>query len=102
MFVVVLYRCIFVLELQDAATYRDELKEISPHTLLKCSSEATTLVWQASLHHVTRALVIFKHSSLDSDGVSLWSVLLGSFLQIYPILVLNPCSKFERYMLVHS
>lgn len=29
---------------QDAARYRDELKEISPHSLLKCSSDATTLV----------------------------------------------------------
>lgn len=28
---------------QDAATYRDELKEISPHSLLTCSSDATTL-----------------------------------------------------------
>ncbi|GMP33763.1 hypothetical protein CsSME_00006940 [Camellia sinensis var. sinensis] len=28
---------------QDAATYRDELKDIAPHSLLKCSSDATTL-----------------------------------------------------------
>ncbi|XVE57158.1 hypothetical protein DITRI_Ditri04bG0069500 [Diplodiscus trichospermus] len=28
---------------EDAATYRDELKEIAPHSLLKCSSDATTL-----------------------------------------------------------
>ncbi|WMV58410.1 hypothetical protein MTR67_051795 [Solanum verrucosum] len=28
---------------QDAARYRDELKDIAPHSLLKCSSEATTL-----------------------------------------------------------
>ncbi|XP_074316256.1 uncharacterized protein LOC141652612 [Silene latifolia] len=28
---------------QDAAMYRDELNEISPHSLLKCSSDATTL-----------------------------------------------------------
>ncbi|RDX61660.1 apaG, partial [Mucuna pruriens] len=28
---------------QDAARYRDELKAIAPHSLLKCSSEATTL-----------------------------------------------------------
>ncbi|KAJ1418281.1 UVR domain [Sesbania bispinosa] len=27
---------------KDAATYRDELKEIAPHSLLKCSSDATT------------------------------------------------------------
>ncbi|KAG6413316.1 hypothetical protein SASPL_126025 [Salvia splendens] len=31
---------------EDAANYRDELKEIAPHFLLKCSSDATTLVWQ--------------------------------------------------------
>ncbi|KAJ4778710.1 Protein ApaG [Rhynchospora pubera] len=28
---------------QDAAKYRDELKEVAPHALLKCSSDATTL-----------------------------------------------------------
>ncbi|KAH9624559.1 hypothetical protein KSS87_000713 [Heliosperma pusillum] len=28
---------------QDAAVYRDELNEISPHSFLKCSSDATTL-----------------------------------------------------------
>ncbi|OIW17735.1 hypothetical protein TanjilG_29085 [Lupinus angustifolius] len=28
---------------QDAARYRDELKKVAPHSLLKCSSEATTL-----------------------------------------------------------
>ncbi|KAK9684746.1 hypothetical protein RND81_10G228900 [Saponaria officinalis] len=28
---------------EDAAMYRDELNEISPHSLLKCSSDATTL-----------------------------------------------------------
>ncbi|KAL9227459.1 hypothetical protein vseg_003144 [Gypsophila vaccaria] len=28
---------------EDAATYRDELNQISPHSLLKCSSDATTL-----------------------------------------------------------
>ncbi|XP_057421515.1 uncharacterized protein LOC130715434 [Lotus japonicus] len=28
---------------QDAASYRDELKKICPHSLLKCSSDATTL-----------------------------------------------------------
>lgn len=28
---------------QDAARYRNELKEIAPHSLLKCSSDATTL-----------------------------------------------------------
>ncbi|GER27077.1 SKIP interacting protein 10 [Striga asiatica] len=28
---------------EDAAKYRDELKEIDPHCLLKCSSDATTL-----------------------------------------------------------
>ncbi|KAF5743753.1 hypothetical protein HS088_TW08G00340 [Tripterygium wilfordii] len=28
---------------QDAARYRDELKEIAPYSLLKCSSDATTL-----------------------------------------------------------
>ncbi|KNA25754.1 hypothetical protein SOVF_004160 [Spinacia oleracea] len=28
---------------KDAARYRDELNEISPHSLLKCSSDATTL-----------------------------------------------------------
>ncbi|KAI3464104.1 hypothetical protein Pfo_020767 [Paulownia fortunei] len=28
---------------EDAARYRDELKEIAPHCLLKCSSDATTL-----------------------------------------------------------
>ncbi|KAL9252964.1 ApaG-like protein [Drosera capensis] len=28
---------------EDATKYRDELKEISPHALLKCSSDATTL-----------------------------------------------------------
>ncbi|XP_022726408.1 uncharacterized protein LOC111282549 [Durio zibethinus] len=28
---------------EDAARYRDELKEIAPHSLLKCSSDATTL-----------------------------------------------------------
>ncbi|GAU48749.1 hypothetical protein TSUD_185440 [Trifolium subterraneum] len=27
---------------QDAASYRDELKKIAPHSLLKCSSDATT------------------------------------------------------------
>ncbi|CAL5329511.1 unnamed protein product [Camellia sinensis] len=30
---------------EDAARYRDELKDIAPHSLLKCSSDATTLVW---------------------------------------------------------
>ncbi|XP_039057550.1 uncharacterized protein LOC120200885 isoform X3 [Hibiscus syriacus] len=29
---------------EDAARYRDELKEIAPHSLLKCSSDATTLL----------------------------------------------------------
>lgn len=29
---------------QDAAKYRDELKIVAPHSLLKCSSDATTLV----------------------------------------------------------
>ncbi|XP_062114172.1 uncharacterized protein LOC133825212 [Humulus lupulus] len=28
---------------EDAANYRDELREIAPHSLLKCSSDATTL-----------------------------------------------------------
>ncbi|KAG5522935.1 hypothetical protein RHGRI_034925 [Rhododendron griersonianum] len=28
---------------EDAARYRDELKDIAPHSLLKCSSDATTL-----------------------------------------------------------
>ncbi|XWS48175.1 hypothetical protein CRYUN_Cryun13aG0050500 [Craigia yunnanensis] len=28
---------------EDAARYHDEMKEIAPHSLLKCSSEATTL-----------------------------------------------------------
>ncbi|XP_062080491.1 serine/threonine-protein kinase BSK5-like [Humulus lupulus] len=28
----------------DAANYRDELREIAPHSLLKCSSDATTLL----------------------------------------------------------
>ncbi|KAG2408164.1 uncharacterized protein HKW66_Vig0029860 [Vigna angularis] len=28
---------------QDAASYRDELKKIAPHSLLKCCSDATTL-----------------------------------------------------------
>ncbi|KAI4374579.1 hypothetical protein MLD38_012560 [Melastoma candidum] len=28
---------------EDAAKYRDKLKEIAPHSLLKCSSDATTL-----------------------------------------------------------
>uniref|UniRef100_A0A803L8K7 ApaG domain-containing protein n=1 Tax=Chenopodium quinoa TaxID=63459 RepID=A0A803L8K7_CHEQI len=28
---------------EDAARYKDELKELSPHSLLKCSSDATTL-----------------------------------------------------------
>ncbi|CAL5405737.1 unnamed protein product [Camellia sinensis] len=28
---------------RDAARYRDELKDIAPHSLLKCSSDATTL-----------------------------------------------------------
>ncbi|BAT79506.1 uncharacterized protein LOC124824094 [Vigna umbellata] len=28
---------------QDAAIYRDQLKEIAPHSLLKCSSDSTTL-----------------------------------------------------------
>ncbi|GLU20730.1 hypothetical protein SLE2022_369130 [Rubroshorea leprosula] len=28
---------------EDAVKYRDELKEIAPHSLLKCSSDATTL-----------------------------------------------------------
>ncbi|KAI7983006.1 hypothetical protein LOK49_LG15G02352 [Camellia lanceoleosa] len=29
---------------EDAARYRDEQKDIAPHSLLKCSSDATTLV----------------------------------------------------------
>jgi hypothetical protein len=29
---------------QDAAKYRDELQILAPHSLLKCSSDATTLV----------------------------------------------------------
>ncbi|XP_021634212.1 uncharacterized protein LOC110630887 isoform X2 [Manihot esculenta] len=29
---------------EDAVRYRDELKEIAPHSLLKCSSDATTLL----------------------------------------------------------
>ncbi|OIT37197.1 PREDICTED: uncharacterized protein LOC109241106 isoform X1 [Nicotiana attenuata] len=28
---------------EDAARYRDELKDVAPHSLLKCSSDATTL-----------------------------------------------------------
>ncbi|XP_017407377.1 polymerase delta-interacting protein 2-like isoform X1 [Vigna umbellata] len=33
----------FPLSFQDAASYRDELKKIAPHSLLKCCSDATTL-----------------------------------------------------------
>ncbi|KAF4348999.1 hypothetical protein F8388_008954 [Cannabis sativa] len=33
----------FFLLVLDAANYRDELREIAPHSLLKCSSDATTL-----------------------------------------------------------
>jgi len=29
---------------EDAAKYRDELKILAPHSLLRCSSDATTLV----------------------------------------------------------
>ncbi|CAL5402892.1 unnamed protein product [Camellia sinensis] len=29
---------------EDVARYHDELKDIAPHSLLKCSSDATTLV----------------------------------------------------------
>jgi ApaG protein len=29
---------------QEAAEYRDQLKELAPHAFLKCSSDATTLV----------------------------------------------------------
>jgi len=39
--------CIYLFEkisFQDAAKYRDELNEIAPHSLLKCASDATTLV----------------------------------------------------------
>ncbi|KAF3632974.1 hypothetical protein BC332_24102 [Capsicum chinense] len=32
------------INMQDAARFRDELKNIAPHSLLKCSSDATTLV----------------------------------------------------------
>nr|XP_017219341.1 PREDICTED: uncharacterized protein LOC108196528 isoform X2 [Daucus carota subsp. sativus] len=39
---------------EDAARYRDELKEIAPHCLLKCSSDATTLVllFELSTHGI--------------------------------------------------
>ncbi|KAK1401022.1 hypothetical protein POM88_000627 [Heracleum sosnowskyi] len=37
---------------EDAARYRDELKEIAPHCLLKCSSDATTLVKPSLLLYV--------------------------------------------------
>lgn len=38
--------CLFFMHLsfQDAAKYRDELTVLAPHSLLKCSSDATTLV----------------------------------------------------------
>ncbi|KAK1383517.1 hypothetical protein POM88_021252 [Heracleum sosnowskyi] len=35
---------------EDAARYCDEIKEIAPHCLLKCSSDATTLVGQVNVH----------------------------------------------------
>jgi len=37
--------CSVLLLMQDAAKYRDQLREIAPHSLLKCSSDSTTLVW---------------------------------------------------------
>lgn len=40
---------------QDAARYGDELKEIAPHSLLKCSSDATTLV----IHHQSSIISLF-------------------------------------------
>ncbi|KAL0286674.1 UNVERIFIED_CONTAM: protein ApaG [Sesamum angustifolium] len=39
---------VFEEEEPDAARYRDELKEIAPHCLLKCSSDATT--WYVEHH----------------------------------------------------
>lgn len=60
--------------LQDAANYRDELKEIAPHSFLKCSSDATTLVRECILcssiysnvcfHGVLLACIINCHGCL--------------------------------------
>lgn len=40
----VIFLFYFIFLFQDAARYRDELRLVAPHSLLKCSSDATTLV----------------------------------------------------------
>ncbi|GJM94745.1 hypothetical protein PR202_ga11420 [Eleusine coracana subsp. coracana] len=40
---------------EDAAKYRDELKILAPHCLLKCSSDATTLEGDFEMKHIDKA-----------------------------------------------
>ncbi|KAI7995042.1 hypothetical protein LOK49_LG11G00446 [Camellia lanceoleosa] len=61
------------------ARYHDELKDIAPHSLLKCSSDATTLVWdlvigrrlqtQAFLLPITAIVVHPTETKLFSGGI---------------------------------
>ncbi|PWA30155.1 UVR domain, ApaG domain protein [Artemisia annua] len=48
---------------EEAARYRDQIKEIAPHYLLKCSSDATTLV-RYLLSTVSFVLFIYACSPL--------------------------------------
>ena len=51
---------------QDAAKYRDELMILAPHSLLKCSSDATTLVFSL-VKYSTDATTLLSFSKKNSD-----------------------------------
>lgn len=73
----------FSFYIQDAAKYRDELKEIAPHCLLKCSSDATTLVWLIAVFvfnfRVLTAVYFFIYLSFKQaiHGYTWWSTTGG-------------------------
>jgi len=55
-------------DMQDAAKYRDQLKEIAPHSLLKCSSDCTTLVW--ILLTFTNSYFVVTFLGIISSGIA--------------------------------
>ena len=65
---------------QDAARYRDELQEISPHSLLKCSSDFTTLVCNEAFSSFNKNCKIINLTSAISQLLSLTGLL--SFYRI--------------------
>jgi hypothetical protein len=60
------YILLFFCAHQDAAKYRDELKILAPHCLLKCSSDATTLVSVSFLFVCCTCCSILKSTTMVS------------------------------------